>query len=378
MSPERGTAAIDRRRLEACLELAARARGATSPNPMVGSLVVRDGSVIGRGYHRSPGTDHAERLALAEAGEEARGATLYSNVEPCCHHGRTPPCVDVILEAGIARVVACMADPDPRVDGRGFEQLRQAGVEVDVGQLEERAAGLNEAYVCFKGRGRPMVLGKAALSLDGRMATRERDSQWITGPEARRRAHWLRAGSDAVLVGIGTVVADDPRLTARDVEGAGPRYRVVLDSRLRTPASARLFQEVGGRVLIFSTAAATEGAREPLERAGAEIEELDADDDGRVAWAAVLAALTRRDVMQLMVEGGSTVLTGALEAGIIDKLSLFYAPVLIGGTASLPLWGGDGVPDLGTAPRLSRVRQYRLGGDWAVEGYLHPPVPTPR
>lgn len=377
MRPGRATT-TDTARLEECLELAARARGATSPNPMVGSLVVRDGAVVGRGYHRSPGTEHAERLALAEAGEAARGATLYSNVEPCCHHGRTPPCVDSIVEAGIARVVACMGDPDPRVDGRGFERLRQAGVEVDVGQLEERAAELNEAYLCFKVRGTPLVLGKAALSLDGRMATRERDSQWITGEEARRRAHRLRAGSDAVLVGVGTVLADDPRLTARGVDGAGPRFRVVLDSRLRTPPGARLFREERGRVLLLATGQAREGARAELEGAGAEVVELDADGEGRVAWHAVLEALARRDVMQLMVEGGSAVLTSAFEADIIDKLHLFYAPVLIGGAASLPLWGGEGVSDLGAAPRLHRVREHRLGDDWAVEGYLHPPRPISR
>lgn len=378
MSPERRAPGTDRRRLEECLELAARARGATSPNPMVGSLVVRDGAVVGRGYHRSPGTEHAERLALAEAGEAARGATLYSNVEPCCHHGRTPPCVDAIVEAGIARVVACMADPDPRVDGRGFDRLRQAGITVDVGEHAGPAAELNEAYVCFKTRGTPLVLGKAALSLDGRMATRERHSQWITGEEARHRAHELRGASDAVLVGIGTVLADDPRLTAREVEGAGPRFRVVLDSRLRTPPDARLLGETRGQVLILAVAGASGKDRDRLEDAGAEVVELDPGDDGRVPWAAALAELAGRNVMQLMVEGGSGVLTSALEADIIHRLALFYAPVLIGGAASLPLWSGEGVSDLGAAPRLDRVRQYRLGDDWAVEGYLHSPGPISR
>ena len=365
----------DRECLAECLRLAARARGFTSPNPMVGAVVVRDGEVVGQGYHRRPGNDHAERKALQQAGSAARGATLYANIEPCCHHGRTSPCVEAIVEAGIQRVVASIRDPDRRVNGGGFDALRQAGIQVDVGELADRAARLNESYLTFKCLGRPFVTGKAAVSMDGRIASRTGSSQWITGEAARRKAHRLRAIVDAVIVGVGTVLTDDPRLTARHGGGPGPRYRVVLDSRLRTPVGSRLVQEGDGTVLVFTTSAAPAEARRALAAAGVEVKTIEADDDGRVAWPAVMRELAAMDVMHAMVEGGSRVLTSAFEVGIIDKLVLFYAPLLIGGARALPVWGGEGVDDLSRAPRLRRVRRYRLGDDWAVEGYLNLPDP---
>ena len=365
----------DRAYLEECLRLAATACGATSPNPMVGAVVVRGDEVVGRGYHRCPGDAHAERVALEEAGDRARGATLYVNMEPCCHHGRTPPCVEAVLEAGVERVVACTLDPDSRVSGGGVKALGEAGIRVDVGELAVEATRLNEAYLWFKTEGVPFVTAKAALSLDGRMATRERKSQWISGEVARRRTHELRAETDAIAVGIGTLLDDDPRLTARGTSCDGPRYRVVLDSALRTPPAAKLLGESAGQVLIFASSSAPEDSQDRLQSAGAEVVRVDTTEDGLLAWPRVLAELASRDVMSLLLEGGSGVHTSAFEADIIGKLFLVYAPLLIGGSAALSLWGGMGTGDLTAAPRLRHVRHYDLGDDWAVEGYLHAPEP---
>lgn len=361
-----------------CIRLAARARGRTNPNPMVGAVVVQGDRVVGRAFHRRAGDPHAERLALQQAGESARGAVLYTNMEPCCHHGRTPPCVDAIVEAGIARVVACMRDPDPRVDGKGFEALRAAGIEVRTGPLADQAAELNEGYLEVKRSGRPFVIGKAALSLDGRLATHTGSSQWITGPEARALAHRIRASVDAVIVGRGTRDADDPRLTAREAreeDGPGPRYRVVLDSLARTPPDARFLAESAGTPVVVATPEAPGERVSALRDAGATVLVTDADDDGRVSVSVALRALAELGVTTVLLEGGGRLLTAAFELDIIDKVVLFYAPLLIGGADAPSLWGGRGHADLAEAPRLQRVRFHRLGEDWAVEGYLHPPLP---
>lgn len=357
--------------LRRCLELAARARGQTYPNPMVGAVVVAGDEVVGTGYHVRAGEAHAERQALVQAGDRARGATLYTNVEPCCHTGRTPPCVDAIVESGIARVVSSLRDPDDRVDGRGFAALRRAGIRVDVGGLQPEAAELNAGYLTMKSLGRPFVTAKAAVSLDGRLATRECDSQWITGGQARHHAHQLRAAVDAVLVGSGTVLADDPRLTARDVAGGGPGFRVVLDSRLRTPATARMLADRQGRVVVMTADA---GARaDVLRKAGAEVVAVETDGGGRISLPAALRALAELGASTVLIEGGSSVLTSAFEVGTIDRVVLYYAPLLIGGASALPLWGGSGHAKLATAPRLSSVRRQSLGDDWVVEGYLRAP-----
>lgn len=363
----------DRRFMAKCLQLAARAKGSTSPNPVVGSILVRDGEVLEKAFHRRAGQAHAEAQVLERAGDVARGATLYANIEPCSHHGHTPPCADAIVSAGVTRVVAAIVDPDPRVDGRGFEKLAQAGVEVRVGVLARRAMRLNDAYLTFKRLGRPMFLGKAALSVDARMATRHRDSQWITGEAARRHSHRLRAVSDAVIVGVDTVIADDPRLTVREGGGPGPHWRVVIDSTLRIPPTARVLGPDGPPTMVITTAAADGAARRVLEENGATVVVVAATEEGRVDLHAAAAELARRDVVQAMVEGGSRLLTGAFEADIIDRLALYYAPLLIGGERALPLWGGKGAHPLSVAPRLHDVRRRRLEQDWLVEGYLHPP-----
>jgi len=358
-----------------CLDLAAKARGDTGSNPLVGAVVVANGEVIGRGYHRRSGDPHAEQVALAQAGGAARGATLYTNVEPCCHQGRTPPCVDAIIAAGVRAVVSSHRDPDGRVDGRGFEALRAAGVGVSIGVLATEAAELNAAYLKLKRTGRPLVIAKAALSLDGRMATHTRGSQWITGDEARDFAHQVRGSVDAVIVGVGTLLADNPRLTARLSGAHQPRYRGVVDARLDTPPAARLLQETAGTPLIVTTSAPGMDARARLEACGAQVVEVKATATGRVDLDDMLVKLAGLEVASVLLEGGSTLLTSAFELGIIDKVMLFYAPLLIGGQEALPLWGGDGIADLASAPRVQRVRMHRLGPDWAIEGYLQPPEP---
>ncbi len=372
----KNTRSVDQDRLAECLELAAAARGRTSPNPMVGALLVsHGGNVVGRGYHRRCGGPHAERFALDEAGDEARGGTLYVNVEPCCHHGHTPPCTEAVIEAGIARVVASHLDPDTRVAGRGFEQLRDAGVVVDVGLLAEDAIELNAGYLTVKSTGRVFVTGKAAISLDGRMATRHHQSQWISGPDSRVYAHELRAAHDVVMVGVGTVLADNPRLTARNDESVMPRFRVVVDSTLRTPVDARLFSEEGSRVVVVTTDAASAAARGSLEAVGAQILVAGADRLGRVDLGDAMRKLTGLGVSTCLLEGGSALLTSAFDAGIIDRVVLFYAPMLIGGDDALPLWGGEGTAELGAAPRLHRLQYRDFGPDRVVEGYLRFPPP---
>lgn len=351
--------------LKAAISLARRARGRTSPNPMVGAIVVRDGRVVGRGYHARAGAPHAEATALRRAGTRARGARLYLNLEPCCHVGRTPPCTDAIVAAGVAEVVACMRDPDPRVSGRGFRALRRAGVKVRAGMLEKEARRLNEAYLRRQRTGLPLVTLKAGMSLDGRIATRGGDSRWITAPGSRRAARRLRARHDAVLVGSGTVLADDPEL--RVPGGHGP-LRVVLDSGLRTPARARLLRGKGP-VVILTRRGAPAARRRRLERMGALVVEV-ASRDGRVDLRAALSELGRRGVGSVLIEGGGEVLGSALDAGVGDRLALFVAPRLIGGRGALPAFAGGGAQRLSEAVEVRDVRVRTIGADWLIEGTL--------
>jgi diaminohydroxyphosphoribosylaminopyrimidine deaminase/5-amino-6-(5-phosphoribosylamino)uracil reductase len=332
---------------------------------MVGAVVVRPGEtaeVVGSGWHRQVGGPHAEVEALREAGERARGATLYVTLEPCSHFGRTPPCVDAVLAAGIARVVACHGDPDPRVSGRGFAKLREAGVEVEVGPLADQAVRLNFRFLIAATRQRPAVTLKWAMSLDGRIATATGQSQWISSPAGRRWALALREEHDAILVGKGTVLADDPRLDRRLGLAAGPNVRVVMDRRLRTPPEARLFQ-VPGPVLIY--AAADDAARrEALQARGAEVVLLP-----EVEPAAVLADLQERGLRSVLVEGGGEVHASFVASGCFDRVMIDCAPLLIGGrTAPGPL-GGSGFQALAEAARLDGLEARSRGGDLILTGY---------
>jgi diaminohydroxyphosphoribosylaminopyrimidine deaminase / 5-amino-6-(5-phosphoribosylamino)uracil reductase len=320
------------------------------------------GSIVGSGWHRQVGGPHAEVEALREAGDRARGATLYVTLEPCSHFGRTPPCVDAVLAAGIARVVACHGDPDPRVSGRGFAKLREAGVEVETGILAEEAVRLNLRFLIAATLHRPAVTLKWAMSLDGRIATAAGKSQWISSPAGRQWALALREEHDALLVGSGTVLADDPRLDRRLRLATGPNVRVVLDRRLRTPPEARLFQ-VPGPVLIY---AETEDAarRQALEEKGSEVVLLPV-----VEPAAVLADLYRRSVRSVLVEGGGEIHASFVGSGCFDRVMVDCAPLLLGGrTAPGPL-GGSGFAELAEAARLDDLTARTRGGDLILTGY---------
>lgn len=325
---------------------------------MVGAVLVRDGEVVGSGWHRQVGGPHAEVEALREAGDRARGATLYVTLEPCSHFGRTPPCVDAVLAAGVAKVVACHGDPDPRVSGRGFAKLREAGVEVEVGTLAQEAIRLNLRFLMAATLRRPAVTLKWAMSLDGRIATATGQSQWISSPQGRRWALALREEHDAILVGSGTVLADDPRLDRRLGLANGPNLRVVLDRRLRVPPSACLFT-VEGPVLIY-----TEAAASPMRGERENVVVLPS-----VEPASVLADLYDRGIRSVLVEGGAEVLASFVASGCYDRVMVDCAPILIGGKGAPGPLAGAGFPELATAARLEEFEARKRGGDLILMGY---------
>ncbi len=328
---------------------------------MVGAVLVRDGEIVGSGWHRQVGYPHAEVEALREAGERARGATLYVTLEPCSHFGRTPPCVDAVLAAGISRVVACHADPNPRVSGRGFAKLREAGVEVEVGTLAAEAVRLNLRFLIATILRRPAVTLKWAMSLDGRIATAAGESRWISSPQGRRWALALREEHDAILVGSGTVLADDPRLDRRLGLAAGPNVRVVMDRRLRISPEANVFS-VAGSLLIYTEADGP--GREALAARGAEVIVLPA-----VEPAAVLADLYGRGIQSVLVEGGSEVLASFVAGGCYDRVMVDCAPLLIGGRNAPGPLGGAGFAALESAARVEDFEVQRRGGDVILNGY---------
>lgn len=337
------------------LELAARGLGETNPNPVVGCLVVRDGRVVGEGFHARAGGPHAEVVALRAAGERARGATLYVTLEPCAHHGRTPPCAPLVRDAGIARVVVATRDPDPRVSGRGLALLRRAGVRVETGLCAAEAQALNARFLTAARERRPYVLLKAALTLDGRIATASGRSKWITSPAERRQARWLRRLHDAVLVGIGTVLADDPLLLPQP-RTRRPFTRVVLDTRLRLPLGSRLVRTASprGPVVVLCGPAAPRARRRALEAHGVTVVACRARG-GRIDLASALPALRRSGLASVMVEGGAEVLGSFLAARLADEVVLFRAPLLLGGRRSLGAFGGPEPREVREAVRLSPV-----------------------
>lgn len=356
--------------MERALELAARGRGYTTPNPAVGAVIVQDGVVVGEGYHRRAGGPHAEVVALEAAGDRATNATMYVTLEPCVHYGRTPPCAEALVRAGLRRVVVAMADPNPLVSGRGLSSLSQAGLEVEVGWLQEKARELNEAFIKFILTGSPWVSLKAALSLDGKIATSSGASRWITGPAARQHGHWLRHWHDAILVGVGTVLQDDPQLTTRLAEGKDP-VRVILDSRLRIPLASRVLHvKSSAPTVVATTAAAPAARRRQLEELGIEVWVVEEDAAGRVDLAAVLRRLAERQLTSVLVEGGSSVQASFLEAGLADKVYFFLAPKIIGGTRAPGPVGGVGVSQVADAWRLHDVRVEFLDRDLLVTGYV--------
>jgi diaminohydroxyphosphoribosylaminopyrimidine deaminase/5-amino-6-(5-phosphoribosylamino)uracil reductase len=369
------------------LALAERGTALASPNPLVGAVLVRDGKVVGEAFHTYEGRKHAEVLAIEQAGEAARGATLYVNLEPCCHQGRTGPCTDAILAAGIQRVVAAMADPNPQVSGRGFERLRQGEIEVEIGLCEEQAKRLNEGFARYIRSGLPLVTLKTAMTLDGKIAAPDdgvlspaSPRGWVTSEAARAHVQRQRHAHDAILTGIGTILADDPLLTDRcGLPRRLPLLRVIMDSRLRIPLSARLLSEINPEVtndlLVFTLPTADAAKRRELERRGVQICALrdEATSTGHFArpdLRKVLEELGRLEITSVLLEAGAELNGAALDAGVVDKVFLYYAPKILGGRDSLSMAAGRGVRAMRDALLVHGIRRYDFGPDFAVEGYL--------
>jgi diaminohydroxyphosphoribosylaminopyrimidine deaminase/5-amino-6-(5-phosphoribosylamino)uracil reductase len=355
--------------MEQALALARDSIGLAHPNPVVGAVLVKNGEVVGRGTHVYDKRDHAEIVALREAGENARGATLYLNLEPCCHTGRTGPCSQAIIGAGVARVVAAMEDPNPLVAGQGFEQLRAAGVEVTTGIEEDEAMQLNEDFAWWIKTQKPLVTLKAALTLDGKIAARPGEETAITGPAARAEVQRMRHSADAVLTGMGTVLTDNPLLTDRTgLARRRPLLRVIVDSRLRLPLESQLVETAKDDVLVFTASGSGAAKQADLERAGVEVARVPATEQ-RVDLAEVIRELGRRQILNLMMEAGPELNGAAIAAGLVDKMVLFYAPKIM---------GPGGVPfahvqenSFASAPALSRLSLQGFGNDFAIEGYFH-------
>jgi len=354
--------------MKKAINLARKGLGRTSPNPMVGALVVQKGMVVGQGFHPKAGGHHAERIALTQAGGKARGSTLYVNLEPCNHFGRTPPCTQAIFESGIKRVVFGMTDPNPTVKGGGASWLRSQGIDVIQGVLEEDCRRLNEVYVKWITTGLPFVILKAAVSLDGRIATRTGDSKWISNEHSRLQVHRIRNQVDGVLIGIGTVVKDDPLLTVRLPRGKiRDPLRIVIDPRLRISKKARILSS-SGKTLIVSGAQVPIRKRQELETKAVEILCL-SERDGHISIKELLTHLGRRGITSLLIEGGAEVYSAFLNEQQVDKLVIFIAPCLIGGRKAVGMIGGTGVAKISEAVQLKKMRVKSLAGDILVEAY---------
>lgn len=355
---------FDRAMMLRCLELARKALGQTAPNPLVGSAIVKDGQVVGEGYHPGAGHPHAEVFALGEAGERARGATLYVNLEPCNHYGRTPPCSEALIAAGVTKVVVGMVDPDPRVSGSGIERLRSAGIEVVVGVEEDACRELNEAFIHRIVYGRPFGILKYAMTLDGKIGTITGDSVWITEPEARTHVHKLRSACDAVIVGGNTVRQDNPRLTTHQVDTRNP-LRVVMSRTLNLPEEANLWQTTQAATLVLTESGSRPDFQELLRKRGVTVVELP-----QLTPANALAYLYDRGLLSVLWECGGTLAARAIAQGTVQKILAFIAPKIVGGvTAPTPI-GDLGLTVMSEALTLERVRWQTIGRDCLMEGYL--------
>ncbi len=354
----------DERYMREALSLARQSPVLPYPNPWVGCVIVRSGKIVGRGFHHGAGTPHAEIEALKQAGPRARNATLYVNLEPCCHFGRTPPCTDAILQSGIRRLVYAIPDPNPVVNGQGAAILSQHGLQIISGVCRAEAAALNEVYLKFRATGLPFVTAKVATSLDGKIATRTGASKWITNTKARRRAHEIRREHQAVLVGVNTILADDPHLGLRPAGPVEP-WRIVLDSRLRIPLRARVLKS--GRCIVATTASLASPKAEQLKQAGARVWRFDGT---RVPIKSLLRKLARDGIFSVMVEGGSEVLGSLHDLRLIDRIYWFFAPIIIGSQQSRSAFGGKGVSQLKQAARLRNFRFEQIGNCWMVRGNI--------
>jgi diaminohydroxyphosphoribosylaminopyrimidine deaminase / 5-amino-6-(5-phosphoribosylamino)uracil reductase len=358
--------------LREALDLARQGKGQTSPNPAVGAVLERGGEVVGRGFHTFRGIKHAEIRALDEAGERARGATLYINLEPCSHVGRTGPCADALITAGVCRVIAAMQDPDPRVAGEGFRKLRSAGVEVELApEFADEATKLNEEFVHFMRTGRPVVTLKAALTLDGKIAAPDDNSGWITSDVARAHVQQLRHNADAILTGVGTVLADDCRLTDRtSLPRSRPLLRLVADSLLRIPLDSKMVASSDCDLAIVATSAASAERRKALEGHGVKVLMFDGPG-GRTDLRRLVEWLGEEKYLSLLIEAGSMLNWSALDSGIVDKVFFYYAPKILGGMESLPMAGGTGRRRRMDAILLHGIQVHPIAEDeFAVEGYV--------
>ena len=379
----------DEQRLHRALELARKGIGLASPSPYVGAVITdAGGDVVGSGTYTYDGLKHAEILALEQAGDKAHGGTLYINLEPHCYEGRTPPCTDALIKARIKRVVASMADPNPKVSGRGFEQLRKAGVQVEIGTLEDEARRLNEAFARYARHGIPLITLKAAMTLDGKIAPPPAEALkqaagvpaggWITSEVARAHVQQLRHQHDALLVGAGTILSDNPLLTDRSGKPRRrPLLRVILDSRLRLPLQSRLVEDAATRrrndILVFC-GPSDEQKKAELQAKGVRVESVSAfEKNGRPDLPTIVHRLGELEITSLLIEGGATVNWAALAAGVVDKVFLYYAPRILAGTGSIPFAAGTGFGQMSQAAHVRNVRLHRFVEDFAVEGYLRDP-----
>ena len=371
MSKHSQWSTTDRKFMERALALASKARGHTSPNPLVGAVIVREGEIVGEGYHQKAGDAHAEVHALNQAKGLAEGAAMYVTLEPCCHWGRTPPCTESVIRAKLANVFVAMKDPNPRVAGNGIRQLEEAGIPVQVGICEEESRQLNEVFIKYIATQCPFVILKSAISLDGKIATASGESQWITSEASRLKGHEVRAQVDAILVGVGTVLQDNPSLTVRlpERQNEDP-IRVVVDSRGRTPLGAKVFNpDSNAGTLIAVTENASLEKIEALKSAGADVLIID-EEEGRVCLRALMQELGRKEITSVLIEGGGEINAAALQAGIVDKLMFFIAPKLIGGKDAPGSIGGVGIARLAEAFELRDVKIAQIGTDFLIEGYL--------
>lgn len=359
----------DRYFMKRALGLALKAKGRTSPNPMVGAVIVRNGMIMAEGFHKMAGTPHAEAIAIEKAGKKARGSTLYVNLEPCCHtEKKTPPCTRAIIEAGLKRIVVAMIDPNPMVSGRGLDELRAAGIKVDIGVMEDSARKLNEAYIKFITQRKPFVILKIAQSLDGKIATSSGESRWITGERARRFVHRMRDEVDAVLVGIGTIKKDNPSLDCRIKGGRNP-YRIIVDSRLNIPLNSKVLRHKDQRTIIATTAKASREKIRVIEDSGNRVLIIK-EKDGRVDIANLIKELGRFEIISLMIEGGSSISASAISEGIVDKILFFIAPMIIGGVDAVPSVGGKSPHLPEDAVKIKHLQARWFGEDILLEGYL--------
>ena len=369
----------DTRFMQMALDLAENGRGYTSPNPMVGAVVVKGGRVVGKGYHQAAGTPHAEAHALADAGDAAQGATLYVTLEPCNHTGRTPPCTEKILSSGITRVVAAMQDPNPDVAGGGIDYLRSRGVDVAVGLCADQARRQNEVFVRYIQTKRPFVVLKCAATLDGRIATRTGDARWVTGAAARQYVHTLRHALDAIMVGVDTVIQDDPSLTTRledqpAVQGKDP-MRLILDTRLRIPETSKVLRlDSDSDTVIISGPSASESKKARLTGPGVRVVEAPLKDD-RIDLDQLMGQLGAWGLTSLLIEGGSRVIASALAAGIVQKVVFFYAPKILGGDDGVPICRGPGPASMDGCIPVKDIQVRRFGDDIMVEGYIDGALP---